>query len=348
MSDGVDGLNVVTDRVPLSLLDLAVVTTQDTSASALAATTELAVRADELGYARFWVAEHHNMAAVASTSPAVLMAHLAARTNRISVGSGGVMLPNHSPYVIAEQFALLEALHPGRVDLGIGRAPGSDPRTSAAVRAGRDGQAAVESFPNDVIDVLGLLGDQRTDDGLWQHVSATPKATTVPTVVLLGSSNYSARLAGLLGLPFSFAHHFDTGGTERAVDDYRAHFRASERHPRPHLIVSASVVAADTFEQADHLANPSRLRKFGMRTGRRGPLVSPDEAATHPDLDAARAMPNNMIVGTGEQVADGLDRLVALTGADELMLTASAFTLEDRLTTIDRVMTAWQTAAITV
>src|SRR6476659_6167702 len=197
-------------RPALSALDLAIVSEGKTSASALADTTSLAQRADELGFTRFWVAEHHTMRTVASTTPSVLIAHLAARTARIRVGSGGVMLPNHPPLVVAEQFAMLEALHPGRIDLGIGRAPGTDPATAAALRRSPAALGAAD-FPLHLIDLMGMLGDVRTDAGLWSQFAATPVSTSTPWIGLLGSSGYSAELAGYLGLPFSFAHHFDMG-----------------------------------------------------------------------------------------------------------------------------------------
>ena len=190
-------------RPGLSALDLAIVSEGKTSASALADTTTLAQRADELGLTRFWVAEHHNMRTVASTTPSVLIAHLAARTQRIRVGSGGVMLPNHPPLVVAEQFAMLEALHPGRIDLGIGRAPGTDHATAAALRRSPSALGA-EDFPLHLLDLMGLLGDVRTDAGLWSQFAATPVSTSTPWIGLLGSSGYSAELAGYLGLPFSY------------------------------------------------------------------------------------------------------------------------------------------------
>ncbi|HEX5690417.1 MAG TPA: LLM class flavin-dependent oxidoreductase, partial [Roseiflexaceae bacterium] len=264
-------------RVPLSILDLAVVPDGTTSAAALADTTSLAQRAEALGYTRFWVAEHHNMPTVASTTPPVLMAHLAAATSTIRVGSGGVMLPNHPPLVVAEQFAMLEALHPGRIDLGIGRAPGTDPATAAALRRS-PAALGVEEFPRHLIDLMGLLGDRRMDGGMWNRFSATPTPSGTPTIVLLGSSDYSATLAGELGLPFAFAHHFDTGGTLMALDIYREHFRPSPALDRPYAIVTAGVVTAETNEQAAWFAAPGQLMGFALRTGRRIQLMSPEAA----------------------------------------------------------------------
>jgi len=328
------------ERIPLSVLDLATVSSDATSAQALSEATQLAAAAEQLGYSRFWVAEHHNMNTVASTSPAVLIAHLAASTNEIKVGSGGVMLPNHAPLVIAEQFALLEALHPGRIDLGIGRAPGSDRQTMAVIR-GSASALSVEDFPRDLIDVMGLLGDVRTDHGLWNKFSATPVATSSPEVILLGSSGFSAQLAGVLGLPFTFANHFDTGGTLEAVQMYREAFRPSPALSEPYTIVSASVMAATKTEDAVKLAAPSRLRKYGMRSGRFWSLVPPDEAVSHPEWSKAEAMPSNAINGTAREVTQGLEQLVEQTQAKELFLHCSSFGLEERLTSLELIAEKW-------
>ena len=325
-------------RPPLSVLDLAVVTEGGTTAQALAETTALAQRAEALGYRRFWVAEHHNMASVASTSPPVLMAHLAARTERIRVGSGGIMLPNHPPLVVAEQLAALEALHPGRIDLGLGRAPGADQRTAAALRRGALG---AEDFPRDLLDLMGLLGDVRGEGGLWEHFTATPAATSSPQILLLGSSGYSAQLAGLLGLPFAFAHHFGMGGTLEALDLYREAFRPSPVLDAPHAIVTASVLVADSDEEAAWEAAPGRLMSHGIRTGRREPLVSPATAASHPLLPVALAMPSNRIVGAPETALPLLDELVGATGADEVMVSTTTFDLGPRLRHLALLSEAW-------
>lgn len=326
--------------IPLSVLDLSVVRDGGTSADALADTTRLAQHADRLGCRRFWVAEHHNMPTVASTSPAVLIAHLAQATERIRVGSGGVMLPNHAPLAIAEQFALLEALHPGRIDLGIGRAPGTDPRTASAF--GRHPHESVERFPRDLVDVMGMLGDPRGEGGMWDQFRATPAATTSPTIALLGSSGYSAQLAGMLGLPFAYAHHFDTGYTELASQLYLDHFRPSPALAEPYLIVGAGALAADTDEEAERIGLPSRILRLGIRTNRRNPLVSPDDAAHHPDAEQARRMPTEQLIGSVERVVEGLHHLVRRTRADELMLTAATFDVADRIRSLDLVAAAWR------
>jgi luciferase family oxidoreductase group 1 len=321
--------------IPLSVLDLAVVREGGTTTDALADTTELAQAADRLGYRRFWVAEHHNMATVASTTPSVLIAHLAARTEHIRVGSGGVMLPNHAPLAIAEQFALLEALHPGRIDLGIGRAPGTDPSTASAF--GRPPQQSVEQFPRDLIEVMGMLGDRRRDDGMWTRFRATPALASSPLIALLGSSGFSAQLSGMLGLPFAYAHHFDTGATDIATRLYLDHFAPSPVLDEPYLIVGVGALAADTDEEAERIGLPGRILRLGIRTNRRFPLVSPEAAIEHPDADAARRMPTDQLVGSADRVAEGLRALVTRTKADELMLTAATYDVADRVRSLELV-----------
>ena len=331
--------------LPLSVLDLAMATTADSTSSALNNALKLATHADELGFERFWVAEHHNMNTVASTNPAVLIAHLAAKTSRIRLGSGGVMLPNHAPLVIAEQFALLEALHPDRIDLGIGRAPGTDQHTAAALRR-TPGNRDVQDFPNNLIDLMGFLGDVRTEKGTWDYLSATPLATSYPDIYLLGSSNFSAELAGMLGLPFVFANHFDTGGTLQAVEIYRGHFKPSIVLEEPFTIVTASVIISETRDQAEWESGPGRIRKYGMRTGKRAPLISPAEAADHPDLAAAKAMPTNSIIGTPVEVKSDLEELAKATQASELMISTSTFNVETRLKTLDLLSEVWKNDSI--
>jgi luciferase family oxidoreductase group 1 len=327
-------------RPPLSVLDLAVVNEGGTSAEALAATTALAQRADALGYLRFWVAEHHNMALVASTTPPVLMAHLAARTDRIRIGSGGIMLPNHAPLVVAEHVAALEALHPGRIDLGLGRAPGTSQETALALRRSVQLLGA-EDFPRDVIDLMGLLGDVRGEGGLWEQFAATPAATSSPQILLLGSSGFSAQLAARLGLPFVFAHHFDQGGTLEAVDLYRNGFQPSPAWEKPHVIVTANVLVADTDEEADFQAGPGRLMAYRIRSGRFGPLLSPEAAAAQPDARLAANVPTNRVAGSPATALAKLDRLRTTTGADELMVTTVAHGLATRVRSLELLAEAW-------
>lgn len=328
------------EGVRLSVLDLSVVNEGQTSADALAATVALARRADDLGLARFWVAEHHNMDTVACTAPTLLAAHIAAVTERINVGTGGVMLPNHAPLVVAEQFALLEALHPGRIDVGIGRAPGSDQATAAALRRSSGPQLA-DDFPRDLLDLMALLGDPRTEGGLADRFRATPSATSFPQVYLLGSSDYSARLAGQLGLPFGFAHHFDMGGTLLAADVYRENFRPSPVLDHPSLLVTANVLVAPTQEEADWHAAPGRITALGRRTGRFIRLPSPVDALAHPDFPTAARMPSGRIVGPPEVALAALEVLAERTGADELMVTAVAHDLGARLGSLELLATHW-------
>ena len=329
-------------RVPLSVLDLATVREGFGSADALRGTVEIAQAADQLGYFRFWVAEHHNMPAVASTSPPVLIGAVAAHTRDIRVGSGGVMLPNHMPFVVAEQFALLEALYPGRVDLGIGRAPGTDQATAAALR-GVSPYLTVEKFPEHLRTLLGLLGDERVPS---DRLLATPAAETFPEVWILGSSTYGAQVAAALGLPFCFAHHFAmSSDVDGALRLYRDGFQPSARFPSPWVMVSASVLAAETTEQAHHLAGPSRVMALSLRTGRLGPMVSPEVAAQRQlsDLDRAvlESLPGTQYAGTAEEVVAALDTLVERTGADELMLAGSVYDPATRIDSLARIAKAW-------
>ncbi|MCZ2830182.1 LLM class flavin-dependent oxidoreductase [Modestobacter sp. VKM Ac-2986] len=326
--------------LPLSVLELATVGTGQTTADALANTTAVARAADRLGYRRLWVAEHHNMPAVASTNPPVLIAHLAAVTERIVVGSGGVMLPNHAPLVVAEQFALLEALHPGRIDLGIGRAPGTDQHTALALR--RDPKAlSAEDFPQNVLDLLGLFGDARVEGGLAERFSATPAAATAPRVVLLGSSSFSAQLAGQLGLPFTFAHHFGSPHTVAALEVYRDAFVPSDHLAQPYAVVTANALVADTDAEAARLALPGQLMRLSIRTGRLRPVPSLKEAAVHPERAAAENMPSNAVLGGPERVVAELRALAAETGADELMVTASTHGVAERVRSLELLAAAW-------
>ena len=250
------------------------------------------------------------------------------------------MLPNHAPLAIAEQFAMLEALHPGRIDLGIGRAPGTDPMTASAF--GRHPHDSVKQFPRDVIDVMGMLGDRRGEGGMWTRFHATPTTESTPMVALLGSSGYSAQLAGMLGIPFAYAHHFDTGATDLASKLYFDHFTPSPALSEPYLIVGAGTLAAETDEQAEYLALPSRILRYGIRTNHRTPLVHPDEAPSHPDAEAARRMPTEQLAGSTERVVEGLRNLVARTKADELMLTAATYHVDDRIRSLELIAAAWR------
>lgn len=338
----------MTTRPPLSMLDLAIVSHGRDSHDALHATTQVARLADKLGYKRFWVAEHHNMPSVASTTPPVLMAHLAASTQHIRVGSGGIMLPNHPPLVVAEHIAALEALHPGRIDLGIGRAPGTDQRTATALRRRAD-QLSVEEFPRDLLDMMALLGDPRRDDCLDQWFRATPVASSAPEIWMLGSSGYSAQLAGMLGLRFAFAHHFGTGGTEAAADLYRSSFEASPVLDTPYLLITANVLVAESDEDAQRLAAPGKLMARNIGVGVFEPLRPPDEARQAldqpPPSDPLRLRPTRprtgRLVGTADHVVTQLDALAATTKANEIMVSTVAYDVSDRLQSVALLAKAW-------
>jgi luciferase family oxidoreductase group 1 len=330
---------MTTELPPLSVLDLATVGTGQSSSEALAATTEVARRAETLGYRRLWVAEHHNMPAVASTSPPVLVAHLAAHTSRLRVGSGGVMLPNHAPFVVGEQFAMLEALYPGRIDLGIGRAPGTDPATAAALRRSPDALGA-EDFPRHLLDLMAMLGDPRTPDGV-DRLAPTPAPRSRPRIFLLGSSGFSAQLAGALGLPFAFAHHFAGDNTVAAVQLYRSTFRPSTVLDEPYVVVTAAALVAPTDDEAHFLAGPSRMMLLSLRTGRLGPLLTPGDAAAHPQRDLAEQLPSSHVIGSPATVVPRLAGLAADTGADELMIATTTHGLAERLRSLELLAGAW-------
>ncbi|MCW2587012.1 MAG: alkanal monooxygenase [Frankiales bacterium] len=308
---------------PLSVLDLAPVSSGRTTPDALAESVTLAQRVEELGYGRLWVAEHHGMPGIASSAPAVLIAVLAAATKRIRVGSGGVMLPNHAPLVVAEQFGTLEGLFPGRIDLGLGRAPGTDQRTASLLRRGD-----ADDFPGE----LALL--RAFFDGPVQGIAAVPAEGNAPAVWLLGSSGFSAQLAGHLGLPFAFAHHFSGHNTIPALALYRESFRPGVL-AEPYAMVCASVLIADSYDEARRLALPGALSFVQLRQGRPGVLPSVEEAEAYPwtpqDRLYAEQRLDSQVLGSPVEARQQLDRLLADTQADELMVTTTAHALADRL-----------------
>ncbi|MEJ1088760.1 LLM class flavin-dependent oxidoreductase [Microbacterium sp. Mu-80] len=340
----------------LSVLDLVPVRrlsdgTGQTSAQAVASSMALAQRADELGFRRYWFAEHHNMPAVASTSPPVLIAAAAACTSRIRVGSGGVMLPNHAPLIVAEQFAALEALAPGRVDLGIGRAPGSDPVITQLLR--QSGTAGdVERFPSHVQDIALMLQPdgatlQFTSGGEYR-VTSTPAAVGTPQIWLLGSSDYSAQLAASLGLPYVFANHFSGVGLERALDLYRTGFQPSESLSAPLTFLTANVVAAPTASEAAERALPQLRMMVRLRQGK--PLTALETveeataglaAAPADEVALVDAMRERWFVGDAESVASDLTSFAARHDVDEIMLSpvAGAYDAEPLDETRGRVQT---------
>ncbi|HEY5025738.1 MAG TPA: LLM class flavin-dependent oxidoreductase [Acidimicrobiales bacterium] len=318
----------------LSVLDLAVVENGSGIGRALHECIELARAAEALGYRRFWVAEHHNMPGIASSATAVLIGHIAAATTAIRVGSGGIMLPNHAPLLVAEQFGTLEALHPGRIDLGLGRAPGTDQVTALALRRSREAVAA-DDFPQQLGELLAFFNGRFPETHPFRSITAVPGYGDQPQIWLLGSSGFSAQLAGLLSLPFSFAHHFSAANTLPALELYRSNFRPSDAMPEPHVMVAVSVICADTDEQAQYLAGPSRLAFVRLRSGRPGRLPSPEEAAGHEyspsEQHILNARTSGQIVGDPETVRAGLDALQRETQADEVMVTAMIHGYGDRI-----------------
>ncbi|HON75237.1 MAG TPA: LLM class flavin-dependent oxidoreductase [Dermatophilaceae bacterium] len=320
----------------LSILDLALVRRGQPVREALLETVALAQRAEALGrFERIWYAEHHNMSAIASAATSVLIAHIAAATSTIRVGAGGIMLPNHSPLVIAEQFGTLAELHPGRIDLGLGRAPGTDQRTLLALR--RDPRAS-EYFPQDILELQGYLGDESRIEG----IAATPGRGTHVPLYILGSSLYGAQLAAALGLPYAFASHFAPDALEQAVEAYRAGFRRSEQLDQPYVIAACNVVAVDDPAEAGSMYEKvlrSRARRMVTASG---PLSESDVDAlmAGPAGAQARHMLRYCAVGDGPAVAAYLSSFAERVHADEVMVTNQALGLDARLRALEILATA--------
>jgi len=315
----------------LSVLDLVPVRTDQSTGDALAATVRLAQTADRLGFTRYWLAEHHNMPAVAATSPPVLIAYLAAQTTQLRLGSGGVMLPNHAPLAVAEQFALLEAAAPGRIDLGLGRAPGSDPVTSILLRGTRD-DSDVENFPQYLEEVAALMSARgvhvpiRNQDYI---LKATPRAVSEPRMWLLGSSMYSAHLAAAKGLPYVFAHHFSGQGTAEALEVYRSEFRPSAVAAEPVTFMTVNAVVAHSRAEAQALLLPNLQMMARLRTGQPlGALDLVEDAATltlPPQAEAVVAAGlARAVVGSPAEAADQVRALAAEFDVDEVMVSPVA------------------------
>ena len=305
--------------IDLSVLDLAPIVEGSNAGQALANSLDLARHAEAAGYKRYWLAEHHNMDGLACSATAVLIGHIAGGTRTIRVGSGGIMLPNHAPLVVAEQFGTLATLYPDRIDLGLGRAPGTDQPTMRALRRTLAG-ADEDRFPQDVMELQAYLGD-----GLpGQVVRAIPGMGTAVPVWLLGSSLYSAQLAAHLGLPFAFASHFAPDLLLQALQIYRATYRGSARWPRPHAMVAVNVVVAPTDEEADFLFTSVQQRFLGMRRGVRGPLPRPvatmDGLWSPAERQGVEQMLAASAVGGPGRVASRLSQIVAATAADELIV----------------------------
>ncbi|BAN00398.1 LLM class flavin-dependent oxidoreductase [Ilumatobacter coccineus] len=332
----------MSDRVPLSVLDLAPVPAGVDAGEALRNSMELAQHAERLGYTRHWVAEHHNFPGIASSSPAVLIAHLAMATSTIRVGAGGVMLPNHASLTIAEQFGMLEALHPGRVDLGLGRAPGTDQVTAAALRRGPT--QAEDGFPKQLGELLSYF------DGSHPRITAVPAQGHRPALWMLGSSDYSAAVAGHLGVPFSFAHHFASGNTAAALAAYRDAFRPSQWLEQPYAMIGVPVVCADTTEHAEFLVGPSALSFTRLRQGRPIQLVTPEEVADYEwspmEQELLKSWRGPQVIGDPTSVRGQLDDLVERFQVQELMITTMTHSHDDRMKSYELVANAWQSADV--
>lgn len=328
----------MTPRPPLSVLDLVPVTSGSTPREALRQSLDLARHAERLGYTRYWVAEHHNMTGIASAATAVVIGYLAGGTETIRVGSGGIMLPNHSPLVIAEQFGTLASLYPDRIDLGLGRAPGTDQVTVRALR--RDPARAAE-FPQDVQELQALLGPLQPG----QAVQAVPGTGTEVPLWILGSSTFGAQLAALLGLPYAFASHFAPDDLMPALDTYRGIFRPSAQLARPHAMVGLNVVAADTDAEARRLFTTQQQGFANLFRGRPGPYQPPIDDIEQYWSPQEKAQASRMlaysVVGGPETVRAGIEQVVEQTDADELMVVAAIYDHDARLRSYEIVSEVW-------
>ena len=337
--------------IPLSVLDLSPVDSGLSSRQALQNTLHLAQLADRLGYTRYWVAEHHNSRMTASSTPELLISYIAQATEHIRVGSGGMMLPNHSALKVAETFRLLEAMHPGRIDLGIGRAPGTDPKTALALRRSREALGA-DDFLGQLMEMFAFAGERGGFPSMhpYRSVQAIPGDVTLPPVWLLGSSDYSAQASAALGLGFAFAHHINPSLAVPAIDLYRTTFTPSERLQEPKVILTASVVCADTDERAEELATSMGLAWVRLVSGRSGPLPSPEEAKAHQytldERTIVREYRTKQTVGTPSKVRERLLELQEQTGADELMLTAMMYGYENRARTYELLAEAFSLPSV--
>lgn len=325
-------------RTPLSLIDFCTRYPDESVGEAMKRSVTFAQKAEGLGYDRIWYAEHHNMSSIVSSSPAVLISHIGAKTERIRLGSGGVMLPNHSPYVIAEQFGMLEELYPGRIDLGLGRAPGTDQQTLG--RALRRDPAAAERFPDDVLELQAWLSNESPLPG----VTAMPGFNTNVPLIILGSSMFGASLAAKLGLPYAFASHFAPQHLEQATTYYKENYQPSERYPEPYCIAAVNVTAADSEQEAveeTRIVHRNRVRAF---MGRRGTMLSDDQLDAVVNSHQGRQITDMLrytAKGTGEQVAEYLEAFQKLAKADELMISLQSGSHDATLRNMEILAGSW-------
>ena len=331
----------------LSVLDVSPVSSGSNSAQALRNTLDLARLTDRLGYERYWLAEHHNLPIIASSAPEVMIGHVANVTERIRIGAGGIMLPNHAPLKVAETFRVLEALHPGRVDLGIGRAPGTDPVTATALRRSQDGLKA-EDFPQQFAELLAFSGDGFPEDHPFRSVIAMPSDVGLPPIWLLGSSGYSARAAGEMGLGYAFASHFSPADPAPAMRAYRESFEPSEDFEHPSAILAVAVICEETSEHAERLATSMELAWVRMRSGNPGPLPSPEEAMAYPYTPTERRLADTyrtmQVVGDPQTVRARLEELAEHTAADEVMVTTNVYDHAERLRSYELLAEVFQIA----
>ena len=323
----------------LSVLDLAPIVEGSDVATSLHNSLDLARHAERLGYHRYWIAEHHNMPGIASAATSIVIGHVAAGTATIRVGAGGIMLPNHAPLVIAEQFGTLASLFPGRIDLGIGRAPGTDQRTAYALRRTLAGD--IDRFPNDVVELQSFLADPQPG----QPVVAVPGAGTHVPIWILGSSLYGAQLAAILGLPYGFASHFAPAALTQAIELYRREFRPSIQLQEPYVMAGYNVFAADTDTEAHLIRTSARKSKLALRSGRPAPLPPPDpefeESLTLPERSMLDADGSCTAVGSPASVLIQMTEFVERTGVDELIITGHIFDHEARLRSYEIAMSVW-------
>ena len=311
---------------PLSVLDVTPVVSGSSVGQALQNSIDLARFADARGFTRYWFAEHHNSPGIASTSPDIMIGQIARETQHLRVGSGGVMLPNHAPLKVAESFKLLEALYPERIDLGIGRAPGTDMRTALALRRSEAGMQAADNFPESLTELQAFAAGDFPANHVFKSVMAYPKDVPLPPIWLLGSSGFSSQLAAIKGTGFSFAHHINGGGAVQAMTMYREHFQPSALFLHPHAILAASVICADTDEEAERLALSVTFAFFSLQKGipSTGGMLSPAEVEAYPlsgvDRMVMRSVRERHIVGSPSTVLKQLTPLLEQTQADELMI----------------------------
>lgn len=327
-------------KFPLSVLDLSPIDSGVSSGQALQNTIHMAQLADRLGYTRYWLAEHHNTSMLASSTPEVMIGYVAQATEKIRVGSGGIMLPNHPPLKVAETFRLLEAMHPGRIDLGIGRAPGTDQKTALALRRSRAALTA-DDFPEQLAELFAFADGQYgfPVGHPFRSVQATPSDVALPPVWLLGSSDYSAQAAAELGVGFAFAHHINPAFAATAISQYRSQFTPSQQLQEPKVILTTSVVCAETDERAEELATSMGLAWVLLRTGRSAPLPSPEDARayhyTAQEQEIVREYRARQTVGSPKVVRERLIKLLEEMGADELMISPMMYGYENRARTIE-------------